>query len=49
MNPLSSDGIRPERTSDDLPLPEAPTTASSRADRSRLRRSSISRSRPKKR
>ena len=26
MKPLYSEGIRPDRTSEDLPLPEAPTT-----------------------
>ena len=26
MKPLCRDGIRPERTSEDLPLPEVPTT-----------------------
>ncbi len=33
MNPLWSDGIRPERTSDDLPLPEVPTTERKRLER----------------
>src|SRR5580765_8291755 len=49
MNPLCNAGIRPERTSDDLPLPEVPTTARKRVLRSRRRRSSISFSRPKNR
>jgi hypothetical protein len=49
MNPLRREGIRPERTRDDLPLPEAPTTATNRDERRRRSRSSISRSRPKKR
>ena len=30
MVPLSSSGIRPARTSEDLPLPEVPTTATNR-------------------
>ena len=49
MNPLWSDGIRPERTSDDLPLPDVPTTERKRVVRSRRSSSSISFSRPKKR
>ena len=34
MKPLWSEGISPERTSDDLPLPDVPTTASKRVVRS---------------
>jgi len=49
MKPLSREGIRPERTREDLPLPDAPTIARKRDDRSRRSRSSISASRPKKR
>jgi hypothetical protein len=49
MNPLCSAGIRPDRTSDDLPLPDVPTTATRREDRRWRSSSSISRSRPKKR
>ena len=39
---------RPARTNDDLPLPEAPTTATKRASASRARTSATSASRPKK-
>ena len=43
-----SAGSRPARSSDDLPLPDGPTIASSGASASRATSSSTSRSRPKK-
>src|SRR5205814_4636822 len=49
IKPLCSAGIRPERTRDDLPLPDVPTTARKRVDRSRRSSSSMSFSRPKNR
>src|SRR5215470_10297238 len=48
-NPLYNAEIKPDRTSDDLPLPEVPTTDKNRDERSRRSSSSISFSRPKKR
>ena len=47
--PLCSEGISPERTSEDLPLPDAPTTVRKRVSLSRRSSSSLSFSRPKKR
>src|SRR5688572_2061665 len=41
--------MRPERTSDDFPLPDVPTTARKRVDRSLRSSASISLSRPKNR
>ena len=49
MPPPSTAGSRPARTSDDLPLPEVPTTATRRLVRNRRSRSSICSCRPKKR
>ena len=49
IKPLWSEGMRPHRTSDDLPHPDVPTTARNRLDRSWRSSSSVSRSRPKKR
>ena len=46
--PLASAGSRPARTTDDLPLPDGPTTPSSGAPTSRATSSATSRSRPKK-
>ena len=48
-NPPWRWGSRPARTSEDLPLPEAPTTASRRLRRSERRMSSLCPSRPKNR
>src|SRR5215467_8521376 len=48
MKPLKSEGTRPARTSEDLPLPEVPTMAKKRHKRSLRSKSSISFSRPKK-
>ena len=47
--PPSTAGSRPARTSDDLPLPEVPTTATRRLVRNRRSRSSICSCRPKNR
>ena len=46
--PPASAGSRPARTTDDLPLPDGPTTPSSGAPTSRATSSATSRSRPKK-
>ena len=46
--PLASAGSRPARTTEDLPLPDGPTTPSSGAPTSRATSSATSRSRPKK-
>ena len=48
MNPVSSAGIRPARTSEDLPQPEGPTTARKRRSLRRFNKSSVCSSRPKK-
>ena len=47
--PLCTSGIRPALTSDDLPLPDAPTTATSRRSSTRAASSATSSSRPTKR
>ncbi len=46
--PCCRAGISPARTSDDLPLPEAPTTASRLLWRRKSTNSAVSASRPKK-